>query len=313
MTPRVLLIAGWGRSGSTLLDTILGGSPRVAAVGELRGLWAKLAYGTGSSCGCGQPHRSCPFWTQVVDRAFGGLGPEEAARLAAEESRIIRTRPRQLAHSLAGAGRSPGRYGRLLGGVYRAIAETTGAEVVVDSSKSPAHVLAVVRHAGVDVRVLHLVRDPRGVAHSWRRRTIETFGFGPASSSANWLVMNATVEALLRPPLGDRLRVLRYEDFVAAPRATAGAVADWAGLAAGELPFTGERTVALSVNHTVGGNPSRFRTGEVEIAGDDEWTARMPDRDALLATLPAAPLLARYGYAARVSAARARSASSQQV
>lgn len=316
--PSVLLLAGWGRSGSTLVDTILGSVDGVAAVGELRGLWSKLAYGEGSSCGCGRPHRECPFWSEVVQRALGTLEPGAAARLAAAEGRAIRTRPRQLAHIVrsgrggaaggrsgregAAGGRGEGggvaRYGALLGGVYRAIADTAGAGLVVDSSKSPAHVLAVVEHAAVDVRVVQIVRDPRAIAYSWSRRDIETFRFGPASSSVNWLVMNAAVETLLRPRLGDRLRLVRYEDFVSAPRATIAAVCEWAGVdPRGSLPFADERTVRLGANHTVGGNPSRFRTGAIAIDPDDEWAARMPARDALLATLPAAPLMPRYGYA----------------
>lgn len=296
--PRVLLIAGWSRSGSTLIDTILGSIEGVAAVGELRGLWAKLAAGTGSACGCGRPHRSCPFWSAVTEAAFGGLDERSAAHLAELEARVVRTRPRELAHIAVGARRAPGSYGRMLGDLYAAIAEISGADVVVDSSKSPAHVLEVVEHAHLDVRVLHLVRDPRAVAHSWSRRSIETFRFGPASSSLNWLVMNLAVETLLRPRLGHRLMLLRYEDFVAEPRASIAAICAWAGIRAEALPFAGDDAVALRDNHSVGGNPSRFRTGEVAIAADEEWAERMTPRDSLLATLPALPLMPRYGYRA---------------
>jgi sulfotransferase family protein len=293
--PRVLLIAGWSRSGSTIIDMILGATPGVAAVGELRGLWSKLAYGTGSACGCGRPLRSCPFWSAVVARAFGELDATAARRIAMAEGRHVRTRPGQLAGILAGAGAAR-RYGTILGRTYRGIADVAGAGTVVDSSKSPAHVLEVAEHAGLDVRVLHLVRDPRAIAHSWLRRSIETFEFSPAASSANWLVMNASVEVVLRRRLGDRMRSLRYEDFAADPRGTLGDVAEWAGIPAGTLPFLDASRVELGGNHTVGGNPGRFTTGPVAIVADEEWRTAMARRAVVEATVPAAPLLGRYGY-----------------
>ena len=293
--PRVLLIAGWSRSGSTIIDTILGSAPGAVAVGELRGLWAKLAYGTGSTCGCGRPLRDCPFWSEVVAEALGRLDAEAAGRIAAAEARHVRTRPKQLAGVLAGSGAARA-YGAILGRVYGALASVGSAPLVVDSSKAPAHVLEAALHADVDVRVLHLVRDPRAIAHSWMRRGIETFEFGPGSSSVNWLFMNASVDLLLRRRLGDRLRVLRYEDFARDPRGTLSAVAEWAGLPAGSLPFVDGSHVRLLENHTVGGNPRRFSTGTVAIAPDDEWRSRMEPGARLAATLPAAPLLRRYGY-----------------
>ena len=59
------------------------------------------------------------------------------------------------------------------------------------------------------------------------------------------------------------------------------------GLEVDDLPqFLDERTVKLGVDHTVAGNPLRFRTGEIEIRADDEWRREMPaSRQALLTAL----------------------------
>jgi ethanolamine utilization cobalamin adenosyltransferase len=44
--------------------------------------------------------------------------------------------------------------------------------------------------------------------------------------------------------------------------------------------------VKLGADHTVAGNPLRFRTGELEINADDEWRREMPvSRRALLMAL----------------------------
>ena len=60
--------------------------------------------------------------------------------------------------------------------LYRAIATVTGARVIVDSSKLPSY-LAVLRGVdGLDVRTVHLVRDPRAAAFSWQRAKALTDG-----------------------------------------------------------------------------------------------------------------------------------------
>jgi hypothetical protein len=88
---------------------------------------------------------------------------------------------------------------------------------------------------------------------------------------------------------------LRYEDFAASPRETIAAVLAFLGEDA-ELPFADGATVELGVNHTVAGNPNRFRTGPVTIALDSEWRSRMPRPRRLAVRALTWPLLLRYGY-----------------
>src|SRR4029078_5765586 len=68
---RVLFIAGWGRSGSTLLDRILGQVPGVFSAGELRHIWQR-GVGEDRLCGCGEPFASCSVWRKVSEISFGG-------------------------------------------------------------------------------------------------------------------------------------------------------------------------------------------------------------------------------------------------
>jgi len=54
--------------------------------------------------------------------------------------------------------------------LYTAIGEMAGPGVVaVDASKHPSYLLLIRRMPSHDVRLLHIVRDPRGVAHSWAK------------------------------------------------------------------------------------------------------------------------------------------------
>jgi hypothetical protein len=190
-------------------------------------------------------------------------------------------------------------YGRL----YEAIGSVTGSRVVVDSSKEPAHGYAMSLVPGVDLRVLHLVRDPRAAAYSWLKKKPQPdsetrefmFRQNPIKSSTMWNSWNASAEAFWRRSPGSYLRV-RYEDFVADPRGSFTDILNLLGEREAELPLASDREVKLGINHTVSGNPNRFDTGAVELRQDREWQKQMKPRDKVLVTALTLPLLKHYHY-----------------
>src|SRR3989442_15817386 len=87
---KVLYIGGCGRSGSTLLDRMLGQVPGVFPLGELPHLWRGLLHN--AECGCGAPIRNCPFWLAVGECAFGGWEPLDAAEMLHLQRAVLRQR-----------------------------------------------------------------------------------------------------------------------------------------------------------------------------------------------------------------------------
>jgi Sulfotransferase family len=296
---RVLYIAGWGRSGSTILDNVLGQADGFFSAGELMYLWRRGLV-EGRLCGCGAPVRDCDVWTRVLDRAFpDGIDPHELLRL---ESRGARTRHLPL-HL---AGRRPGgiEYRGKLGSLYRAIESETGCRVIVDSSKSPVYGRVLASVEGLDVRVVQLVRDPRAVAYSWVRRKLQRDdprrmrsmrSHSPAMSSLYWNLLNESTRRLWKGEPGRRLLV-RYEDFVARPQETVDEIMRFAGVQPVALPWTETGELALDRTHTVSGNPSRFDHGTVALRADNEWQGAMRARDRRIVDAITAPLRGRYGY-----------------
>ena len=303
MSVRVLFVGGLGRSGSTVLDLLLGDVPGVAAIGEVRHLWER-GLRDNSLCACGEPFHDCPFWQRVGEAAFGGwqtLDPE--ATIAA--ARAV-DRHRQLP-ATAGpvAGRRPDleRYGGLLERLFSAVARVADARLVVDSSKDPPHGFVLRRVSGIDLRAAHMVRDPRGVAYSWAksvRRPDAPDGAlmtrtSVARTALMWIDANMLVELLARRHV-PTVRV-RYEDLVADPGGQVRRVLHGAGLEPAALPDGGRPTV----QHAIAGNPVRFTGRPVSLVLDDEWRSAMPVRDRRIATALTSPMLWRYGYPARVT------------
>src|SRR5205807_1257568 len=94
-------------------------------------------------CGCGQPFRSCPYWRDVFDRAFGGFEALDANRLLELSSQVDRVRyiPLLAAPALRSSTfrRRLTDWSATLGRLYGAMAEVARADVLVDSSKDPSY------------------------------------------------------------------------------------------------------------------------------------------------------------------------------
>jgi hypothetical protein len=298
----VLLLAGSGRSGSTMLANVLGSIDGVFCGGEVRYLWER-GLRDGRLCGCGEPFGDCPVWRSVLRTAAVEGGPADVERLIGLSRRAgrIRNLPGMVA-SGRGGGRILDRledYADHVGRLYPAIAAVTGCSLVVDSSKLPAYGWLLERTPTVDLRVVHLVRDPRAAAYSWQRRKPLSDGAAsplmqrqsPLKSAVLWDVWNVTASTFWRG--SDRYLRVGYEDFVRRPRHWTERILEMAGhdTDAGSV-FVDDRTVRLRTTHTVAGNPDRLRTGDVSLRLDDEWITAMRRRDRALVSALTAPVRA---------------------
>ena len=333
---RVVFIGGSGRSGSTLIELLLGGLPSVCNVGEVVHLWER-GLQRGESCGCGTPLPDCPFWIRVGDVAFGGWGQFDLAQFLQAKKSVDRNRHIfRLAASTPGrptaaaapapapgpgptgsfpaaraAGSLPARaawYADCYARLYAAIAQVSGAQVIVDSSKHASLAFCLRLSADLDLRVLHVVRDSRAVAYSWTRRVRRPEAaaghgeymatYSPVRSALLWDALNLGFSLLARR--GVPVRQIRYEDFLADPP---GFMAELAEFASGPGEYTDaiagfltSDQARLGVSHTASGNPMRFASGPIEFRADEVWRNSLPAVDRAIVSALTLPLLARYGY-----------------
>jgi len=306
----VIYLGGFGRSGSTLIERVLGAVPGWVNVGELVDL-ARSVAPHDELCGCGATFSTCPVWTRVGDVAFGGWTQDVLDRITAAHRAAARQR--HLPGLLLGRPPSPAlaslRADYSL--IYHAVAEVTGARVVVDASKGPALGQAIAGAPGVDLRMLNVVRDPRAVAWSWQREvarphdvsgTEQMWRIPAHRAAAQWGALQLEMAAVARRATAPSAQ-LRYEDFVADPISSLVAATAALGrpVSADQLPALNDGSIVLHPSHGLSGNPSRFRSGPVRLRRDETWTQEMPRRARAVVTTVTFPLLLAYGYAGRPS------------
>lgn len=300
--PRIVYIGGFGRSGSTVLDMLLGAHPRLFGAGEVTHVfdwWLR-----NDTCSCGRAFRTCPLWSEVMGRLRSRL-PGMALRAAARITRRVENAFG--GHMLLAPRRTETlrRYGEIWREVMAGIQAASGAGVIVDSSKTTrlvarrASALAAV--CGLAVDLVHLVRDPRAVLWSTLRgsnRRLESDQPPRVRGDIGrmligWYGANVGVDGLARAT-GARVHRLRYEDLVAEPTLELQRLSDALGLDLdGGIPALGSDH-RLGPDHGVAGNRLR-RKGLENLRLDDEWKTKLPPYARALARL-SWPLARRYGY-----------------
>lgn len=303
---KVLFIAGTGRSGSTLLASLLGQLPGYFVGGELRFVWGRGIVAN-RLCGCGLAFDRCPEWGSILGTPLLVSGRDwsgVAQRL--EGSLRARTLPRLLIRRTQ-VSRWPAETVALLQELYLSIQHQTGCRVIVDSSKLPSYGWLLGACPPLDIYVVHLVRDSRAVAFSWSRtrELPDVAGYrlmqqrSPLWSTLDWILWNGVAEAIWSQRAGRYLR-LRYEDLVTEPMRALRDVATMLGEPAPADSMVAGGRVNLKPLHSVAGNPARMRHGSVEIRPDLEWTQSLPPHRRAVVTALSAPLLRHYGYRLRV-------------
>jgi hypothetical protein len=304
---KILYIGGFGRSGSTLLQRVLGQIDGFFAVGELWNLW-QSSFTENELCGCGQPFRECDFWNGVVQEAYGGF-----QNVDLEEINVLRDSvynnlnlPRLTFRFL----QSPhyhkrvDTYKQVLNRLYQGIQKVSGCRVIVDSSKGPRHAYLLSQIPNLELYIVHIVRDSRAVAYSWQKKlvrpdvpwkTVYMDRPGPVKSSFYWNMVNISFQVFKRAHAN--YLMVPYEDLVLRPQFWFPRMIDFVHESGVRIPFMDNgKSVHLGVDHTVAGNPNRFRQGDIELRLDTEWQRKMEKSQKALVTALTWPLLYSYGY-----------------
>lgn len=286
---RLVAIAGSGHSGSTLLALLLSQHQEVFNLSQSRDLWR--AWARNPLCACGSRLRSCPVYGRAVPRAAAVAGMADPARVQELKAAFF-----QAADGLPDWA-DPGarawlrerhaRYLAVIRSMLAEVAQATGSDRFVDASKSPQSSLALSLLPDVELRVLNLVRDPRAVAHSFRRSTGSAWvGLRYARE---WRNRQRRLDGLAEQ-LGRRSTVLRYEDLARQPKEALRAVHAWSQLPVPECLFVNNNRVRLdwSRQHVYPpANPKLLaeRKEEVAIVPHDDWRGGNPALRALAQAL----------------------------
>ena len=278
----VIYIMGYGRSGSTFLDVLLHNHPEIVSVGALSNFFDWVI--KDEACACGSGLDKCEFWCEICQNFFAKHQDPATHR---KEQLMVEAMPnfvRLLRDELPVSLTS--KYGTVMHDLFESIARASGKRFVVDSSKSAQEVVgrayALTRYTLLDVKLIHLVRDVRGVIWSAikgpgspERSQPRIVPLRALRSTAGWILANMACLYVTRR-LGDNaVLVMRYEDLVSNPERESARIGDFLGIDMKELVQKVKSRASFTVGHNLGGNRLRF-SSEITIKPDYEWQYRLP-------------------------------------
>ncbi|MCG3181300.1 MAG: hypothetical protein BIFFINMI_03680 [Phycisphaerae bacterium] len=280
----VIYVAGIGRSGSTLLALLLNSHPQICSPGEMAGYKRYRARHAGL-CSCKASLHECPYWAEVSRRMAGrGLGFAAGNwridyRIGAnyglwrlfsgplgngQAERVRDWWVRRLPWT-AGRVRDLERRNRAL---MEVLLEMSGKTILADTSKNASRAGFLARLPWVDLRLIHLVRDPRGYLASQVRRGghAQLRPISMSRATGTYRRRFAEVRRVADSMDPARTMTLRYEDLCADPPGQLRRIAAFASV----QPWPTWPIAYRSGDHHLLGNPLTYRPGD-GIVHDERW------------------------------------------
>ncbi len=312
---------------------LLGAHPEVITAGELTG--TRTANPESYRCSCGEFIIHCSFWQRVMS-AMRMEGIDYSPWQAGTDIRespdpFIRKMLRPLyrgpllehLRDLALYCYPP--WHRHLqevqkrnAALVKSLSSLGNSKVVVDSTKVGLRLKYLLRNRDLDVRVIRLIRDGRGVALTWTDEAAfadatdpsvrgggsgrPPIQFSPAQrkrqisqGSHVWRRSNEESECLLRTLPRSQWLEVRYEQLCANPVETIRPIFEFLGIDPQKLQLN-----FRSVQQHVLGNGMRLDK-KSEIRLDERWRTELNSDDLSIFNQIAGPMSHRYGYSRNIT------------
>jgi hypothetical protein len=321
---KVVYIMGSNRSGSTLLEHIFHDHPDIIGVGELTRLVPVASSQNNARL------RDSSFWQAVMEQWLAHPSVHDLTTYGHLQQQFepYHCLPRLLREQQRPSPEFQ-RYMTQTRALFAAIQQVSGTSIIVDSSKVPVRALILGLIPGIDLRVVHLVRDGRGVAWSlkksydrsmFRSENIQTLFSSQRSFFQNikasvirydrrayiWLgfrlwVLSNLVSNWVREQLGtQRAMLCRYEDMIIHSEQVLNKISAFINVDLGQTTEKLTHGVPLAPSCAFAGNEKILQEQVVHLRLDTRWIEQFPPVDRLIFYLLTGWLMRKYGYSNRV-------------
>jgi len=276
---KVIYIGGVGRSGSTILDRILGTIDGVSSCTEIYRIW-KDGFAANQLCSCWKSVDDCEFFSSLIRDVI--VERSRYKRIIELQESVDHSRhfvKLYTGMSSPAFKSNLAELNEVLRRLYFSLSKASGCEILVDSSKLPSRDFILSQIPGIQVHLVHIVRDVRALVYAWQKNKYDpATGRNMTKNPVRKIIVTWWIFNLLFEFLSSRLPYTRikYEDFAVNPRReTQKLIEVLRPIAGKKAAFLDDKTVELGPIHTIGGNPDRFYHGTTEIRFDTEWITKL--------------------------------------
>jgi hypothetical protein len=251
---KVIYILGAARSGSTLLDVLLGNAADAFSGGEM------MKFPQLRGIPHGAPHDSATyaFWSRVGEGVQAKTGMDYAALEALVDRFELHGAFVHNLFSLHSASLTE-KYRHYINLLFDMVCQLSGKNIVIDSSKRPSRALALRNFLHYELYIIYLVRNPVDVIRSMTNRQVAQDSKGWLSANLYYFLVNACSNILkTRIPETNFLTIF-YENLLSDPIQQLRRVEDRFRIDLSPVKEKVESNLPLEVGYLFDGNRIRLQ------------------------------------------------------
>ncbi len=295
---KVVYITGFWRSGGTILSRSLGSSNEAVYTGELSDYW-RIRFMKHNECSCGERFPACSFWQEVSNehiKAFPSINFEELKNEFRELEkwsnyfklrRLIKNKKENSVKPILV------KYVKHNEKLYEIIPRITGTKIIIDSSRNPGRLLALLSSNKIEMYTIDIIRDPRAAVNSLIQKSIRVFRKNKQNTlldMINWNTKNLLFLDIMKNIDADKGTYISYKNFARHPAQVLEKLKKRLNLSLNYEEANGKFTISLEPVHLFSGNQNRFNTGKITIIEDTKWEQQLSRFHNILISLGSLPL-----------------------
>jgi len=213
MARKLIYIMGAGRSGTTLLDIMLGNNSNAISLGEINRFYKRQGV---------PPNRDLEsdtyvFW-EGIRTQLNSLGHSDLLKLY----KLFDKNEYHTALFKSIFKLNNNKYKKFLVDMYLAILQNTNSKTIVESSKYPLRALNVssyVSNSEIEICYIYLKKDPVSVVSSFQKTDIEQPRKNFLAANFYYFIVNllCAFSVLILKYKGHKITTIRYEDLIENP------------------------------------------------------------------------------------------------
>ena len=295
---KVVFITGFWRSGGTILSRSLGSSNEAVFTGELSDYW-RIRFLKHDECSCGERFPDCNFWQEVSREHIVALPTINFEELKNEFHEIEKwsnyLKLRRLIKNKKGNSLKPilVKYLTHNEKLYEIISRITGKKIIIDSSRNPGRLLALLSSNKIEMYTIDIIRDPRAAVNSLIQKSIRVFRKNRQNTfldMINWNVKNLLFLDIMKGIEADKGTYISYKNFARHPAQILEKLKKRLNLSLNYEEANGKFTLNFEPVHLFSGNQNRFNNGKVTIKEDTKWEQQLGRFHKILISIGSLPL-----------------------
>jgi len=275
---KLVYISSNGRSGSTLLEMLIGKHSKCFTLGEFQVLPIDYLHNT-QPCGCKKRVENCDFWTDIINQnknlivngtisKFRNYGNGKVIRwnelkelflnFSASDYDLIK------------------KYGKenflVLQTVFNKVKKNKDVYYLIDASKDPYRLKWLAQSGYFDLYVLHIIKKPQAFVFSMikNEKNFLLKWYLTLRMSIRWIIENIIIMKVVDKYIPQKKYIkIKYEDLASDHKGKLKSIFDFLKI---NDSFESDQGFK-HFNHAISGNKMRFKMNSISL--DEKWKLEM--------------------------------------